>query len=73
MAAKSGCSAIAASALAGLLKQTPDWFGRGDLKMKLMELTAQSLVENGALAGAVDWKAAVDDRFVPKDLQSKTQ
>lgn len=64
---------IAASALAGLLKQTPDWFGRGDLKMKLMELTAQSLVENGALSGAVDWKTAVDDRFVPKDLQSKTQ
>jgi NitT/TauT family transport system substrate-binding protein len=64
---------IAASALAGLLKQTPDWFGRGDLKMKLMDLTAQSLIETGALAGAVDWKAAVDDRFIPKDLQSKTQ
>ena len=41
--------------------------------MKLMELTAQSLIETGALAGAVDWKAAVDDRFIPKDLQSKTQ
>ena len=41
--------------------------------MKLMELTAQSLIETGALEGAVDWKAAIDDRFIPKDLQSKTQ
>ena len=38
-----------------------------------MDLTAESLIETGALVGAVDWKAAVDDRFVPKDLQSKTQ
>jgi NitT/TauT family transport system substrate-binding protein len=64
---------IAASSVAGVLKQTPTWWGRGDLKMKLMEQTAQSLIETGALAGPVDWKTAVDDRFVPKDLQSKTQ
>ena len=64
---------IAASALAGTLKQTPTWWGRGDLKMKLMDLTAQSLKETGALEGDVDWKAAIDDRFVPKDLQSRTQ
>ena len=64
---------IAASALAGLLKQSPTWFGHGELKMKLMELTAQSLIDTGALEGVVDWKAAIDDRFVPKDLQAKTQ
>jgi NitT/TauT family transport system substrate-binding protein len=64
---------IAASALAGLLKQAPHWFSRGDLKLKLMDLTAKSLIENGALSGAVDWKAAIDDRFIPKDLQTKTQ
>ncbi len=64
---------IAASAIEGTLKQSPTWWGRGDLKMQLMELTAQSLVETGALEGNVDWKAALDDRFIPKDLQSKTQ
>jgi len=64
---------IAASALAGLLKQSPTWFGHGELKMKLMELTAQSLIETGAYEGTVDWKAAIDDRFLPKDLQTKTQ
>jgi len=64
---------IAASALAGLLKQTPTWFGQGELKTKLMELTAQSLIDTGAYEGTVDWKTAIDDRFVPKDLQSKTQ
>ena len=64
---------IAASALAGLLKQSPAWFGHGELKMKLMELTAQSLIETGAYEGTVDWKAAIDDRFLPKDLQTKTQ
>lgn len=64
---------IAASSLAGILKQTPTWWGRGDLKMKLMEVTAESLKETGALEGDVDWKAAIDDRFIPKDLQTKTQ
>jgi NitT/TauT family transport system substrate-binding protein len=64
---------IAASALAGLLKQTPTWWGHGELQMKLMELTAQSLIDTGALEGPVDWKAALDDRFIPKDLQAKTQ
>ena len=64
---------IAASALAGTLAQSPHWWGQGDIKMKLMDLTAQSLKETGALDGDVDWKAAIDDRFVPKDLQSKTQ
>jgi len=64
---------IAASALAGLLKQTPTWFGQGELKTKLMELTAQSLIDTGAYEGTVDWKTAIDDRFVPKDLQAKTQ
>jgi len=64
---------IAASALAGLLKQSPAWFGHGELKMKLMELTAQSLIETGAYEGTVDWKAVIDDRFLPKDLQTKTQ
>jgi NitT/TauT family transport system substrate-binding protein len=64
---------IAASSVAGILKQTPTWWGRGDLKMKLMEVTAESLKETGALEGDVDWKAAIDDRFIPKDLLSKTQ
>lgn len=64
---------IAASALAGTLKQSPHWWGQGDIKLKLMDITAQSLKETGALDGDVDWKAAVDDRFVPKDLQTKTQ
>lgn len=64
---------IAASAIAGILKQSPAWWGQGELKMKLMELTAQSLKDTGALEGDVDWKAAIDDRFIPKDLQSKTQ
>lgn len=64
---------IAASSVAGILKQTPTWWGRGDLKMKLMEATAESLKETGALEGDVDWKAALDDRFIPKDLLSKTQ
>ena len=64
---------IAQSAIAGIVKQTPTWWGRGDLKMKLMEVTAESLKETGALEGDVDWKAAIDDRFIPKDLQTKTQ
>jgi NitT/TauT family transport system substrate-binding protein len=64
---------IAASALAATLKQSPAWWGQGELKTKLMDLTAQSLKETGAIEGDVDWKAAIDDRFVPKDLQSKTQ
>jgi NitT/TauT family transport system substrate-binding protein len=64
---------IAASSIAGIVKQSPQWWGRGDLKLKLMELTAQSLIDTGALEGVVDWKAAIDDRFIPKDLQSKTQ
>ena len=42
-------------------------------KMQLMELTAQSLIGDRRPSGAVDWKAAVDERFIPKDLQSKTQ
>ena len=41
--------------------------------MKQMELSAQSLKDTGAFEGDVDWKAAIDDRFIPKDLQSKTQ
>jgi NitT/TauT family transport system substrate-binding protein len=64
---------IAASALAGILKQSPAWWGQGEIKMKLMDLTAQSLKETGAIEGDVDWKAAIDDRFIPKDLPSKTQ
>jgi NitT/TauT family transport system substrate-binding protein len=64
---------IAASALAATLKQSPAWWGQGEVKMKLMDLTAQSLKETGAIEGDVDWKAAIDDRFIPKDLQSKTQ
>lgn len=64
---------IATSAIAGILKQSPNWWGRGDLKMKLMELTADNLKATGALEGDVDWKAAIDDRFIPKDLQTKTQ
>lgn len=64
---------IAASSIEGILKQSPQWWGRGDLKMQLMELTAQSLKDTGALEGDVDWKAALDPRFIPKDLQAKTQ
>jgi len=64
---------IAAAALAGILKQSPAWWGQGEIKMKLMDLTAQSLKETGAIEGDVDWKAAIDDRFIPKDLPSKTQ
>jgi NitT/TauT family transport system substrate-binding protein len=64
---------IAASALTGIMKQSPKWWGQGELKMKLMELTAQSLIDTGALEGVVDWKAAIDERFIPKDLQAKTQ
>ena len=64
---------IAASALAATLKQSPAWWGQGEVKMKLMDLTAQSLKETGAIEGDVDWKAAIDDRFIPKDLPSKTQ
>ena len=64
---------IAASAIAGVLKQTPTWWSRGELNMKQMELTAQSLKDTGAFEGDVDWKASIDDRFIPKDLQSKTQ
>ena len=64
---------IAASALAGILKQTPTWWSRGALDIKQMELSAQSLKDTGAFEGDVDWKAAIDDRFIPKDLQSKTQ
>lgn len=64
---------IAASALAGTLKMSPHWWGEGDIKVKLMDLTAQSLKETGAIEGDIDWKAAIDDRFVPKDLQARTQ
>jgi NitT/TauT family transport system substrate-binding protein len=64
---------IATSALAGTLKQSPKWWSRGELEMKQMELTAQSLKDTGAFEGDVDWKAAIDDHFIPKDLQSKTQ
>jgi len=66
-------SDIAASALAGTLKMSPHWWGEGDIKVKLMDLTAQSLKETGAIEGDIDWKAAIDDRFVPKDLQARTQ
>src|SRR4029079_14004519 len=38
---------IAASALTGIMKQSPKWWGQGELKMKLMELTAQSLIDTG--------------------------
>src|SRR5262249_15972385 len=64
---------IAASALAGILKQSPQWGGRGDLKLKLMEVRARAGMDGGALEGPVDGKAALDDRFIPKDLQAKTQ
>jgi NitT/TauT family transport system substrate-binding protein len=64
---------IAASSLAGTLKQTPTWFNQGELKMKMMEVTQQALVETGAIESTVDLKSVIDDRFIPKDLQSKTQ
>ena len=64
---------IAASSLAGTLKQTPTWFNPGELKMKMMEMTQQALIDTGALDGAVDLKSVIDDRFIPKDLQTKTQ
>jgi hypothetical protein len=39
----------------------------------MMETTQQALIDTGALEGTVDLKSAIDDRFIPKDLQSKTQ
>ncbi len=55
---------IAASAMAGILKQTPTWWNPGRLDHEGMANMSQALGAVGAITLPVDWKVAVDDRFV---------
>jgi len=55
---------IAASSMAGILKQTPTWWNPGRLDLEGMANMSQALGAVGAITLPVDWKVAVDDRFV---------
>jgi NitT/TauT family transport system substrate-binding protein len=55
---------IAASSIAGILKQTPKWWNAGHMDYEGMDNMSQALAAVGALTLPVDWQAAVDDRFV---------
>ncbi|MDP1841158.1 MAG: ABC transporter substrate-binding protein [Reyranella sp.] len=61
---------VAANAIANVLKMNPTWWNHGGLKRPLMEATAESLGAVGALQLPVDWKAAINDSFLPP---AKTQ
>ena len=55
---------IAASAMAGIRKQTPTWWNPGRLDYEGMENMSKALAVVGAIELPIDWQAAVDDRFV---------
>jgi NitT/TauT family transport system substrate-binding protein len=62
---------VAESAINNILKMNPTWWNRGELKLPLMEAMAQALGSVGALQLPIDWKAAINDSFVPP--AAKTQ
>ena len=55
---------IAQSSMAGILKQTPKWWNPGRLDYEGMENMSQALAVVGAITLPIDWKVAIDDRFV---------
>ncbi|MDP1749804.1 MAG: ABC transporter substrate-binding protein [Reyranella sp.] len=61
---------VAASAVGNILKMNPTWWNRGELKRPLMEAMAEALGSVGALKLPIDWKAAINDSFLPP---AKTQ
>ena len=61
---------VAASAMDNILKMNPTWWNRGELKQPLMEAMAEALGSVGALQLPIDWKAAINDSFIPA---AKTQ
>ena len=62
---------VAASAIDNILKMNPTWWNRGGLQQPLMEAMAEALGSVGALQLPVDWKAAINDSFIPPS--AKTQ
>ena len=56
---------VAASAINNILKMNPSWWNRGELKLPLMEAMAEALGSVGALQLPIDWKAAINDSFIP--------
>jgi NitT/TauT family transport system substrate-binding protein len=62
---------VAASAINNILKMNPTWWNRGGLKQPLMEAMAEALGSVGALQLPIDWKAAINDSFIP--AAAKTQ
>jgi NitT/TauT family transport system substrate-binding protein len=61
---------IATAAMANLKAQTPNWWNPGRLDYEGMSNMAEALASVGALELPIDWKKAVDDRFVPPDLKA---
>jgi NitT/TauT family transport system substrate-binding protein len=62
---------VAASAINNILKMNPTWWNQGGLKQPLMEAMAEALGSVGALQLPIDWKAAINDSFIP--AAAKTQ
>lgn len=61
---------IAAASMASIRAQNPTWWNPGRLDYEGMANMADSLASVGALELPIDWKAAVDDRFIPRDLKA---
>jgi NitT/TauT family transport system substrate-binding protein len=61
---------VAASAVANTLKSNPTWWSRGDFKYPAMAYLADSLGAVGGLKLPIDWKAVVDERFLPPGLKA---
>ncbi len=61
---------IATAAMANIKAQTPKWWNPGRLDYEGMGNMAEALASVGALELPIDWKKAVDDRFVPPDLKA---
>ncbi len=62
---------VAANAIGNVMKMNPTWWSRGQLEMPMMQSMADALGSVGALQLPVDWKAAIDEQFVPP--AAKTQ
>lgn len=61
---------IATSAMANAKAQTPTWWNPGRLDFEGMNNMSEALASVGALELPIDWKTAVDARFVPPDLKA---
>ncbi|HEX2886983.1 ABC transporter substrate-binding protein [Vineibacter terrae] len=61
---------IATKAMTNIKAQTPSWWNPGRLDYEGMSNMAEALASVGALELPIDWKKAVDDRFVPPDLKA---